>query len=340
MFKIIVAGCGGIVNAWFRNALARDDVEIVALVDPVEANAENHKLRHQLDGCPIFPTIGEALEKVDANLVFNTTPPANHEEVIVSSLRKGLDVFSEKPLADTIGAARNIVKASDESGRVCSVMQNRRYLNGIRTYRAEIERDAVGKPYHMSVDMLLGAYFTGFRNEMDHPLLVDMSIHTFDEARYLLGEAKAVSAYCQEHNPPHSRYRGAAGADCIFEMDNGMILTFKGSWASRSENTSSHGRWRLACAGGAATWDGYDGVVLNEAQPVPENIGYLEEEGLRREVALQKEGREGHDGCLDDMFSALAGRRPMQTDCHNNIHSLAMMLACVESAETGKKVKL
>jgi predicted dehydrogenase len=192
----------------------------------------------------------------------------------------------------------------------------------------------------MSADMLLGAHFTGFRNEMEHPLLVDMSVHTFDEARYLLGEANAVSAYCQEYNPPNSRYKGAAAADCIFEMDNGVIISFRLSWASRSENTSSHGRWTLSCDSGAAVWDGYNGVWLNEAQPVPADAGYYEEEGLRREIAVPKDSLEGHAGCLDDMFTAIIKNESMHTDCHNNIHSLAMMLACVKSAETGKKVML
>ncbi|MDR2648120.1 MAG: Gfo/Idh/MocA family oxidoreductase [Clostridiales bacterium] len=339
MFSVIVAGCGSIVNKWFENALAREDVKITAVVDPIEKNAVAHKERYGLN-CPVFGNISEAFGKVEANLVFNTTPPAMHEEIIISALMNGLDVFTEKPLADSVEAARDIILAADETGRKCFVLQNRRYLYGIRTLRSLIEKEAVGKPFHISVDMLLGAHFTGFRNEMEHPLLLDMSIHTFDEARYLLGDVTAVSAYCQEYNPPHSWYRGEGAADAIFEMSGGTVISFRGSWIGRAENTSSHGRWTVSCGEGAAVWDGYRGVWLNEAQPVRPDAGYYEEEGLRREIALLRDGREEHDGCLDAMFNALKTGRAMQTDCHNNIHSLAMTRACIKSSVTGEKVML
>jgi predicted dehydrogenase len=263
-----------------------------------------------------------------------------HEGVVVKGLSSGLDVLGEKPMAESMQAARNIVGAADKYGKRYFVMQNRRYLHGIQTLRAAVESGVVGKPCHVCVDMRLGAHFTGFRNVMEHPLIIDMAIHTFDEARYLLGDAKAASAYCQEYNPPHSWYKGAGGADCIFEMGCGANLLARLSWVSRSENTSSHGRWHVSCSGGAALWDGYRKVCVNEAQPLPEGRSYYEEEGLRREIALKTSGSEEHDGCLDDMFDALIADRPMQTDCHNNIHSLSMVHACLESSKTGQKIRL
>ncbi len=339
MFRVIVAGCGSIVNKWMANALKREDVEIVALADPFPENAKALAARYALS-LPIFADVEKAIAQGNANLMFDTTPPAVHEAVVVAGLRAGLDVFGEKPMTDQMDSAHRMVAAAEASGKRYFLMQNRRYLHGIRTLRRLIEQGAVGKPYHVSVDMLLGAHFTGFRNQMDHPLIVDMSIHTFDEARYLLSDAKAVSCYCQEYNPPHSWYKGDGGADCIFEMSDGSVLNFRGSWVSRSENTSAHGSWSVSCGEGAACWDGYRKVWLNEAQPVPPGAGYFEEEGLRREIALDTAGREEHDGCLDDMFRALLAGESMQTDCRNNIHSLAMVHAAVESSASGRKVLL
>ncbi|MDI9499204.1 MAG: Gfo/Idh/MocA family oxidoreductase [Bacillota bacterium] len=339
MFKVIVAGCGSIANKWLANLTARDDVQIVALVDPVRENALAHKERHELP-CRVFPDLAQALAETQASLLIDTTPPAMHEEIVVRGLESGLDVFGEKPMADSMQAARNILAAVDASGKRYFVMQNRRYLHGIQTLRQTIESGVVGAPYHVFVDMRLGAHFTGFRNEMEHPLIIDMAIHTFDEARYLLGDARAVSAYCQEYNPPHSWYRGAAAADCIFEMNSGSIFLARLSWVSRSENTSSHGKWHVSCTEGAALWDGYGRVSVNVAQALPENRSYYEEEGILSDVSLCTAGREEHDGCLDDMFSALLSDQSMQTDCHNNIHSLAMVHACLESSKTGRKVYL
>ncbi|NLX69864.1 MAG: Gfo/Idh/MocA family oxidoreductase [Clostridiales bacterium] len=337
MFNVIVAGCGGISGRWLDYSTRRDDVYIVALVDPVLENAYAHKKNYRLD-CPVFSTLDQAIKEVNANLLFDLTPPEMHETVVTTGLRNGLDVFGEKPMAHNMQAAHRIIETADKTGKHYFVMQNRRYLHGIRTLKKVIHSGSIGRPYHVSVDMFLGAHFTGFRNEMEHPLILDMAIHIFDEARYLLNEARAVSAYCQEYNPPHSWYKGAAGADCIFEMSDGSILSFRGSWASRSENTSSHGKWVVSCTEGAGVWDGYSGVWINEAQPVPPGMSYYEEEGLRRQIPLDRQGQEEHDGCLDDMFNSLKNGIPMQTDCHNNIHSLAMVHACIESSKTGRKI--
>ena len=41
---------------------------------------------------------------------------------------------------------------------------------------------------------------------MESPLLLDMAIHTFDQARFITG-ADALSVYCHEFNPAGSWYR-------------------------------------------------------------------------------------------------------------------------------------
>lgn len=61
-------------------------------------------------------------------------------------------------------------------------------------------------------DFFIGAHFVGFRERMEHPLLLDMAIHTFDQARFLLGSAKAETALCMAFNPASSWYDGCASA--------------------------------------------------------------------------------------------------------------------------------
>jgi predicted dehydrogenase len=48
----------------------------------------------------------------------------------------------------------------------------------------------------------------------------------------------------------------------------------------------------------------------------------------------------GHAGVIREFLDSLReGRKPM-TDCTDNIKSIAMVLAAVESAETGRRVKV
>jgi predicted dehydrogenase len=58
------------------------------------------------------------------------------------------------------------------------------------------------------------------------------------------------------------------------------------------------------------------------------------------DASLTWQGREGHEGCLDEMFNALIQGRKAETDCRDNINSMAMVFGALESAKTGRKVIL
>ena len=71
-----------------------------------------------------------------------------------------------------------------------------------------------------------------------------MAIHHFDLARYFTG-LDAVAVYAHEFNPQGSWYEGDVAATCIFEMSNGAIFTYRGSWCAEGCHTSWNGDWRF-----------------------------------------------------------------------------------------------
>ena len=95
---------------------------------------------------------------------------------------------------------------------------------------------------------------------MPHVLLVDMAIHTFDTARYISG-ADPVSVYCKEWNPAGSWYERDSSAIAIFEMSNGLVYTYRGSWCSEGLNTTWESDWRIVGQNGSLKWDGGQGFA-------------------------------------------------------------------------------
>ena len=95
--------------------------------------------------------------------------------------------MGEKPLADTMERAREMVAASKESGRVFAVIQNRRYDREIRRVHRALADGILGRLTTLDSDFYVGAHFGGFRDRMRHVLLLDMAVHTFDQARYVSG---------------------------------------------------------------------------------------------------------------------------------------------------------
>ncbi len=161
---------------------------------------------------------------------------------------------------------------------------------------------------------------------MDHPLLLDMAIHQFDMARFLL-DADPVSVFCEEYNPPWSWYRGDAGSTAIFEMTGGERFVFTGSWCSPGQETSWNASWRISGGEhGTVLWDGDNEPV--SSGPVSGDAAGAEDPG--QEIA----------GSLRDFVAAVrTGSTPMGR-VHQNIMSLAMVEAAILSASTGARVSV
>lgn len=336
VFRVVVAGCGGMANQWVKYTLSREDTEIAALVDINIENAKSLAERHGLD-VPVFTVLKEAIEKTGANLVFDVTIPEAHKSIVTTALSMGCNVLGEKPMAASMEEAREMVEAAQRSGRTYAVMQNRRYLKNIRALRKLLEDGTIGKPGFVCADFFLGPHFGGFRDAMESPLILDMAIHTFDQARFITG-ADPVSVYCHEFNPPGSWYAGNAAAVCIFEMSDGSVFCYRGSWCAEGAPTSWESTWRITGSKGTAIWDGTNPPFAEVVIP-PKEPKFMNEY-RRVEAELTWHGNEGHFGCFDEMFAALLAGRKAETDCTDNIKSMAMVFGALESARTGQKVKL
>jgi predicted dehydrogenase len=172
---------------------------------------------------------------------------------------------------------------------------------------------------------------------MEHVLLLDMAIHTFDALRYISG-ADAEAVYCREWNPAGSWYDHDASAVAIFEMSRGVMATYRGSWCSEGLATTWESDWRLIGTRGSARWDGGDGF---QAEVVPDDAA----PAFRRAVVpaalpeLDTTGYEsGHDSCIRNFVDAVRHGVVPETPASDNIRSLAMVFGAIESAEAGGRV--
>jgi predicted dehydrogenase len=333
--RVAVAGCGGIAGLWIDALRTRDDVEIAALVDPVEASAK--RLANLYDvTAPVFGDLSLALASEPVDVVCNITPPEMHLEVDLLALEAGCHVFTEKPVAPTVEEGRRIRDAARAAGRSVSVMQNRRFDPSARAIAALVASGAIGRPAVVAVDYFMRVDFGGFRAEMDNPLLLDMAIHHFDQSRQLGGSGNdAVRVTAIEVNPEGSPFRGNAVAVCTFERADGSLLSYRGSWATPGLSTPWAARWRIAGSRGTVTWDGEQSVRA-EAMGADGAVAPLAVEPS----ADSRARRTGHAGCIDEMLDAVAEGRPAETDVDDNLRSLAMVEAAVESARRRQPVEV
>lgn len=337
VLRAVLAGCGGMSAAWLKAAKEIEGLEIVGLVDLNEEAARKRAEEFQLPNAVRGIGLKAVLDQTSPDLVFDCTVPEAHVDVTLEGLRHGCHVLGEKPLADSIENARRAVQAAREAGKIYAVIQNRRYDPNIRRLRSFLEGGALGPVTTLNSDFYIGAHFGGFRDRMEHVLLLDMAIHTFDAARFITG-SDPVSVYCKEWNPAGSWYDHDASAVAIFEMTGGIVYSYRGSWCAEGLNTSWECDWRVIGQKGSALWNGGDRF---QAQIVAEADGFrwkLEDVPVPEHDPGPKRG--GHAGLIREFVECVRTGATPETVCTDNIKSLAMVFGAIESAKQGREVPI
>jgi predicted dehydrogenase len=336
VLRVVVAGCGRMSKRFLEAAREAGGVEIVGLVDPVLTAAEGRRDEFALDGAAVGPDLAEMLRRVSPDAVFDiVVPPARHG-VATTALRHGCHTLTEKPMADSMAHARDLIATARAAGRIHAVVQNRRYIAGVRRIARLLRSGVLGDVTSIYCDFFLGPHFGGFREEMEHVLLVDMAIHTFDVSRLFAG-AEAASVHCREWNPGNSWYAHGASAIATFEMRNGVVVSYRGSWCAEGLRTSWESSWRIIGSRGTLLWDGEDDM---RAEIVTGPGFFSETEPVEIPPLDPGDRIGGHTGIIRDFVEAVRTGVPPETAGFENIKSLAMVFAAVESAESGRTVSL
>jgi predicted dehydrogenase len=323
-------------RGWIEAAKQIPNLQLVGFADVDSDRAKAAAASYGNDGARVNTDVGALIDETKPDAVFDVVVPAARHALVSLALERGCHVVTEKPMAETLDQARDLVRKAQAAGKIHAVIQNRRYIAGIRRIKALMAQGQLGPVTSVHCDFFKAPHFGGFREEMRHVLLVDMAIHIFDSARVFSG-SNAVAVYAHEWEPPGSWYHQGSSAAAIFEMANGAVFTFSGSWCAKGLATSWESNWRFVCANGSISWDGEEGV--HAELEIPPRDGLFDKTVVLDIPPLAPGDRVGgHSGVLQDFVAAVQGGATPPTVGQDNINSLAMVVAATKSAETGQRV--
>jgi predicted dehydrogenase len=282
-----------------------------------------------------FTDLSAALDADGADMALVVVPPAAHRPVATACLSAGLPVLVEKPLAGRWEDCLALTEIADRAGRELAVSQNYRYRPVIETARRVLASGRLGAIGQAQVEFRLHYDFRGtFREQMEHPLILDMAVHHFDLIRWVTGlEAASVAAHTW--NPPWSQFAGDASAVCLFTMENGARITYTASWHPRGQVTDWNCVWRIEAERGYLVLD-RDVIRVYEGDD-PHVPGTPDQEEVVPLVAMP---RSDQAAVLTDFADAVRSGRPAPTTARDNLRSIEMVFAAVQAATAGAAVAL
>ena len=193
--KLAVVGAGLIGSKHARLVHGEPECSLVGICDPDPGRrsvAEKLKV-------PFFRDLSDLLEEQQPEGAIVATPNGTHLAVAEVCAGKGVDLLIEKPIADTLPAARNIVEVATAAGCRVLVGHHRRHNPLIGEARSQVQGGALGKLIAASMMWTLlkpADYFqVGWRSRRPQggPILINL-IHELDILRYTCGEIRQVYA--------------------------------------------------------------------------------------------------------------------------------------------------
>lgn len=146
-------------------------------------------------------------------------PTSLHQEVAVEAARKGAHILLEKPIAESVGAAKAIIQAADSNGVKLMIGHIERFNPVVPVIKREIE----GREVSLVEIVRIGPFPPRIK---DVGVVVDLATHDIDLIRYITGsEFRKVFSLTSRNLGPHED-----AALLMFEMENGILARVSVNW--------------------------------------------------------------------------------------------------------------
>lgn len=183
-------GCGGIAGAHMQYLSRILDAEMTAFCDTDESRAQ---AAAQARGGRAYTDFARMLDAEKLGALFVCLPPHAHTDQEVMAAERGIHLFVEKPVARTLGKAKEIEAAIARSEVISSVGYVMRYYDTTQRARELLDGRTIGMVLAFRMGGLPGTPWWRVMAESGGQL-VEQATHEVDLMRYLAGDIRRVYA--------------------------------------------------------------------------------------------------------------------------------------------------
>jgi len=191
--RVCFIGCGHHSMESLQPAVALiPQIEYMAACDLVEERAREAVRRFGAKRW--YTDYDRMIDEESPDGVIIVGPPQMHEELGVSCLKRGLNVFIEKPPSLSLDGARRIFEAMKASGRICMVGTNWRHMPVHRALKKISEGDGFGEIFRLEATYLAPDTRGAWGQPFAWGFMLNQAIHPMDCLQFLGGRVVEVEA--------------------------------------------------------------------------------------------------------------------------------------------------
>ncbi|ABR36656.1 MULTISPECIES: inositol 2-dehydrogenase [Clostridium] len=187
MLKVGIIGAGRIgkvhgesISKYVKNA------EVKAIAD-VFLNEATINWAREIGIQGVYKDYKKILEdpEIDAILICSSTD--THSKISIEAIRAGKHVFCEKPIDHDLARIKEVIDELNKSNVKYQVGFNRRYDHNFKAIRNAVVEGKIGEPHVLKITSRDPEPPSIDYVKVSGGIFLDMTIHDFDMARYLLG---------------------------------------------------------------------------------------------------------------------------------------------------------
>ena len=181
--KIAVAGLGRIGKIHFENLLQLNNVHLISVMDPNQ-EALNYAKEKGIEN--LHTNFNELVSQKELEAVVICTPTNTHADYIQIASKAGKQIFCEKPLDLKLERVKEIIEVVEQTKTKLMIGFNRRFDDEFKKLKTSIKSGNIGTPHIIKITSRDPSPPSIDYIKNSGGLFLDMTIHDFDMARFLV----------------------------------------------------------------------------------------------------------------------------------------------------------
>jgi myo-inositol 2-dehydrogenase/D-chiro-inositol 1-dehydrogenase len=326
-----VIGAGRIGKVHIENLINRiPDVEVIAFAEALPAEREKIMDRYHIPDA--FSDYTEIINHTNIDAIAICSPTDTHYPIITEAAAAGKHVFCEKPLDLSIEKIKKINQEVEKHGIKLMVAFNRRYDPNFFKVHEIVKAGKIGDPHLLRISSRDPAPPPEEYIRSSGGLFLDMTIHDFDMARYLI-DSPITDVFAQGRvlvDPVFERAGDIDTAVVVLNYENGAIATIDNS--------------RQAVYGYDQRVEvfGSEGMVTVKNN-TPDNHIYMNRDGVHSALPLNffmERYTESYLGEMQAFIQCLKDETQPPVTGEDGLKAVQIGLAANKSLKEGRPVKL
>ena len=313
-YTAAIIGCGDIAHAHMAGYRDNDNVEVIAVADPVETARQQFIGEY---GIPqAYASVEEMLAAQVPDLVSVCTWHLLHAQHTVTAARAGVKaIICEKPMAVGLGPADEMVEACRQSGTKLVVSHQRRFTPGWEKARDLVQEGAIGAVQRIDCKVSAG--------------LLNCGTHVIDGMRFILGDPQTAWVMGSVERDTERFERDTP----IEDASMGLVHMQDGTQLFVQTDLDSEGAWCIGVRGETGMIEAREGATRL----------FNAESGGWRDIDLEVErvdviGGKANGRQVKELIAWLEGGPQHRGAGETARETVAIMMALYESARLNRVI--